>query len=327
MPGYGYGINYEYGLFKQEIDDGYQREKPDNWLAQGTPWEIARPDAACLVPIYGRIEHGVDRQGGYNPMWMDWKALIGMPSDMFIVGYGGQTVHVLRLYAARASRDFDMQIFNDGDYFKAVEEKIASETISKVLYPSDAMVAGQELRLLQEYFLVACAVRDIVRRFEQHHENFREFSAKVAMQLNDAHLALTVAELMRLLVDEKNLSWEEAWAITRASVSYTNHTLAPEALETWSVPLLEQVLPRHLQIIFEINRRFLEQVSTAYPADIARQRRMSLIEESTPKQVRMTHLAIVGSHAINGGFGPTHQIATNVLGARFLPVLAGTVQQ
>ena len=300
MPGYGYGINYEYGLFKQEIDDGYQREKPDNWLAQGTPWEIARPDEACLVPVYGRIEHGVDRQGGYNPMWMDWKVLIGMPSDMLIVGYGGQTVHVLRLYAARASHDFDTQIFNDGDYVKAVEQKIASETISKVLYPSDAVVAGHELRLVQEYFLVACAVRDIVRRFEQHHKSFREFPAKVAMHLNDTHPALTVAELMRLLVDEKNLLWEEAWEITQASVGYTNHTLAPEALEKWSVPLLEHVLPRHMQIIYEINRRFLAQVAGAYPGDTERLRRMSLVEESAPTQVRMTHLAIVGSHAING---------------------------
>jgi starch phosphorylase len=231
---------------------------------------------------------------------MDWKVLIGMPSDMFIVGYGGQTVNVLRLYAARASHDFDMQIFNDGDYVKAVEQKIASETISKVLYPSDAVVAGQELRLVQEYFLVACAVRDIVRRFEQHHHSFREFPARVAIQLNDTHPALTVAELIRLLVDEKDLPWEEAWAITQASVSYTNHTLAPEALETWSVPLLEHVLPRHLQIIYELNRRFLAQVVVAYPGDAERLRRMSLIEESTPQQVRMTHLALVGSHAING---------------------------
>ena len=176
MPGYGYGINYEYGLFKQEIDDGYQREKPDNWLAESTPWQIARPDEACLVPVYGRIEHSVDRSGGYNPMWMDWKILIGMPYDMLIPGYGGRTVNFLRLYSARSSHDFDMGIFNDGDYFKAVEQKIASETISKVLYPSDAVVAGQELRLVQEYFLVACALRDIVRRFEQQHDSFRDFS-------------------------------------------------------------------------------------------------------------------------------------------------------
>ena len=300
MPGYGYGINYEYGLFKQEITDGYQREKPDNWLAQGTPWQIARPDEACLVPVYGRIEHGIDRKGAYNPMWMDWKVLIGIPYDMPIGGYGGHTANVLRLYSARSSRDFDMQIFNDGDYFKAVEQKIASETISKVLYPSDAVVAGRELRLVQEYFLVACAVRDIVRRFQQNHDSFREFPAKVAIQLNDTHPALTIAELMRILVDEKGLPWEEAWEITQASLGYTNHTLAPEALEKWPVPLLEHVLPRHLQIVYEINRRFLEQVAVAYPGDAERQRRMSLIEESAPKQVCMAHLATVGSHSING---------------------------
>jgi len=180
MPGYGYGINYEYGLFKQEIDNGYQREKPDNWLAQSSPWQIARSDETCVVPVYGRIEHGLDRKGGYNPMWMDWKVLIGTPYDMLIPGYGGRTVNFLRLYSARSSHDFDMGIFNDGDYFKAVEQKIASETISKVLYPSDAVVAGQELRLVQEYFLVACTLRDIVRRFEQNHTSFRDFAAKAA---------------------------------------------------------------------------------------------------------------------------------------------------
>ena len=300
MPGYGYGINYEYGLFKQEIDNGYQREKPDNWLAQNTPWQIARPDEACIVPIYGRIEHGVDRDGNYNPMWMDWKVLVGVPYDLLIPGYGGQTVHFLRLYSARSSHDFDMQIFNDGDYLKAVEQKIASETISKVLYPSDTIVAGQELRLTQEYFLVACALRDIVRRFEQNHNTFSALPSKAAIQLNDTHPALAVAELMRILVDEKNLSWEEAWDITRQTLGYTNHTLLPEALEKWPVPLLEHLLPRHLQIIYEINRRFLEQVAAAYPGDTARLARMSLIEESAPKQVRMAHLAIVGSHSING---------------------------
>ncbi len=300
IPAYGYGINYEYGLFKQEIDNGYQKEKPENWLAQNTPWEIPHPDEACVVPVYGRIEHGIDRKGGYNPMWMDWRVLIGIPHDMLISGYGGRTVNLLRLYAARSSRDFDMQIFNDGDYFKAVEQKIASETISKVLYPSDAIVAGRELRLVQEYFLVACAMRDIVRRFEQHHDRFRDFPAKVALQLNDTHPALAVAELMRILVDEKDLEWEEAWTITQATLGYTNHTLAPEALEKWPVPLFESVLPRHLQIIYEINRRFLDRVSAAHPGDVERIRRMSIIEESTPKQVRMANLAMVGSHSING---------------------------
>ena len=303
MAGFGYGINYEYGLFKQEIDNGYQREKPDNWLAEGTPWQIARPDEACLIPVYGRIEHSVDRNGAYNPMWMDWKVLIGIPNDIPIVGYGGHTVNFLRLYSARSSHDFDMKIFNDGDYLKAVEQKIASETVSKVLYPSDAVVAGQELRLVQEYFLVACAIRDIVRRFEQHHDGFKDFPAKVAIQLNDTHPALAVAELVRILVDEKNLEWEDAWAITQATLGYTNHTLSPEALEKWPVPLVESVLPRHLQIIFEINRRFLDRVSVARPGDVERIQRMSIIEESTPKQVRMANLAMVGGHSINGVSG------------------------
>jgi glycogen phosphorylase len=303
MAGFGYGINYEYGLFKQEIDDGYQREKPDNWLAQSSPWQIARPDEACVVPVYGRIEHGVDRKGGYNPMWMDWKVLIGVPHDMLIAGYSGRTVNFLRLYSAHSSHDFDMGIFNDGDYFNAVQQKISSETISKLLYPSDAIVAGQELRLVQEYFLVACSLRDVVRRFEQNHDGFRNFSTKVALQLNDTHPALAVAELMRILIDEKDLEWEEAWAITQASLGYTNHTLAPEALEKWPVPLFESVLPRHLQIIYEINRRFLDRVSITHPGDGERIRRMSIIEESTPKQVRMANLAMVGSHSINGVSG------------------------
>jgi starch phosphorylase len=300
MPGYGYGINYEYGLFTQEIDDGYQREKPDNWLAPGTPWQIERPDAACLVPVYGWVEHGVDRQAHYNPMWMGWKIILGVPYDMPIVGYGGQTVNFLRLYSARSSQEFDMQIFNDGDYFKAVEQKIASETISKVLYPSDSVETGRELRLIQEYFLVSCAVRDIVRRYLRAHQTFDRFPAKVAIQLNDTHPALTVAELMRLLIDEQALPWEFAWDITQATLGYTNHTLMPEALEKWSVELFERVLPRHLQIIYEINRRFLEQVSQTWPGDAARVRRLSLIEEGPLRQVRMAHLAIVGSHSVNG---------------------------
>ncbi len=300
MPACGYGINYEYGLFKQEIDDGYQREKPDNWLARSSPWQIARPDEASLVPVYGRIEHAVDRHEAYNPMWMDWSVLIGLPYDMLIPGYGGRSVHALRLYSARSSREFDMRIFNDGDYLKAVEQKIASETISKVLYPSDAVMAGQELRLVQEYFLVACALRDIVRRFEQSHTDFRDFPSKNAIQLNDAHPALAVAELMRMLIDEKDLRWSAAWKVVQATFAYTNHTLAPEALERWSVPLLERTLPRHTQIIFEINRRFLRRVARIFPADKPRQTRMSLIEEGSPKQVRMVNLAIVGSHSTNG---------------------------
>ena len=300
LPGYGYGINYEYGLFKQEIENGYQKERPDNWLAEGTPWEIGHPEEACVVPTYGRIEHATDRHGHYNPMWMDWKVLIGVPHDIPIVGYGRRTVNFLRLYSARASHEFDMQIFNDGDYFRAVEQKMTSETISKVLYPSDSVASGQELRLLQEYFLVACAIRDVIRRYRRHHDKFDQLPSKVAIQLNDTHPALAVAELMRILVDENDLPWEEAWESSCGTFGYTNHTLLPEALERWPVALLDHVLPRHLQIIFEINQRFLNEVAARYPGDQGRLRRMSLIEEDTHKQVRMAHLAIVGSHSVNG---------------------------
>ncbi|HZT43716.1 MAG TPA: glycogen/starch/alpha-glucan phosphorylase [Chthonomonadaceae bacterium] len=315
LAGYGYGIHYEYGLFRQEIDDGYQKEKPDNWLAQSTPWEIERPDEACLIPVYGRIEHSVDRRGEYNPLWLDWKLLVGVPRDIPIVGYGGRTINVLRLYSARSSQDFDMQIFNTGDYLRAVEQKIASETVSKVLYPSDTIEAGRELRLLQEYFLVACAVRDIVRRYLRDHDDLGAFPSKVAIQLNDTHPALTVAELMRVLVDENEVPWEAAWEITQATLGYTNHTLMPEALERWPVALLECVLPRHLQIIYEINRRFLEQVTSRWPGDEARVRRLSLIEEGEHKQVRMANLAIVGSHSVNG----VSALHTELLKTRLVP--------
>ncbi|HZO90970.1 MAG TPA: glycogen/starch/alpha-glucan phosphorylase [Chthonomonadaceae bacterium] len=300
MPGYGYGINYEYGLFRQEIDNGYQKENPDNWLAYGTPWQIERPEEACLVPMYGRIEHGEDRYGNYNPMWLDWKHVVGVPHDMPIVGYGGRTVNYLRLFSARSSFEFDMQIFNTGDYIRAVQQKIGSETVSKVLYPSDTIEAGRELRLQQEYFLVACALRDIVRRYTQDHATFDQFPSRVAIQLNDTHPALAVAELMRILVDENDQPWETAWEITQATLGYTNHTLLPEALEKWPVSLMERVLPRHLQIIYEINRRFLDQVASVWPGDIGRLQRLSLIEEGAHKQVRMAHLAIVGSHSVNG---------------------------
>jgi len=300
MPGYGYGIHYEYGLFQQEISNGYQQERPDSWLASGTPWEIERIDEACLIPVYGRIEHALDRDGQYNPMWLDWKILIGVPHDMPIVGYGGRTVNYLRLYSARASAEFDMQIFNAGDYIKAVEQKIASETITKVLYPSDTVEAGQELRLVQEYFLVACAIRDIVKRYLQTHTTFDAFSSQAAIHLNDTHPAVAVAELMRVLIDENDLPWERAWEITQATLGYTNHTLMPEAQERWSIALFEHVLPRHLQIISEINRRFLDHVTLVWPGDHERLQRMAILTESEPKQVRMGHLAIVGSHAVNG---------------------------
>jgi starch phosphorylase len=300
LPAWGYGINYEYGLFKQEIEDGHQREKPDNWLAHASPWQVERYDEACSVPVYGRVEHGLDRSGNYNPMWLDWQLLVGVPHDMLIPGYGGRSVQRLRLYTARSSHSFDMQIFNSGDYLKAVERKIASENVSKVLYPSDAGPAGKELRLLQEYFLVACSLRDIIRRFERDHSDFAELPHRVAVQLNDTHPALAIVELMRILVDEKALGWTEAWEICRATFGYTNHTLAAEALERWPVALVERLLPRHLQIIYEINRRLLAQLSAREPVDPARLARTSLIEESSFPELRMSHLAIAGSHTVNG---------------------------
>jgi starch phosphorylase len=300
LPGFGYGINYEYGLFRQDIRNGEQVEQADNWRMFDSPWEIQCPQDTVLVPAYGRIEHGRDRLGNYNPMWLDWRVVLGVPHDIPVVGYGGQTVNYLRLYSARASQEVDMGIFNEGDYIHAVQQKVLSETISKVLYPSERAASGRELRLLQEYFLVACALRDIFRRYLQDHTGFEQLPDKVAIQLNDTHPALTVAEMMRVLVDENDLSWEKAWEITEATCAYTNHTLLPEALERWPVPLMETVLPRHLQIIYEINRRFLAQVSARWPGDNGRQAHMSLIEEGDVKQVRMAHLAIVGSHSVNG---------------------------
>jgi glycogen phosphorylase len=300
IPGYGYGINYEYGLFRQEIRDGHQVESPDAWQRETSPWLVERPEDTCLIPVYGRIEHRIDRDGEYKPTWVDWRMLSGVPSDLPIVGYGGRTVNYARLYSARSSSEFDMQIFNAGDYMKAVEQKMVSETISKVLYPSDSVQAGRELRLLQEYFFVACAVRDIVRGFLRSGQDLHDFPAKAAIQLNDTHPALAIAELMRLLVDEYELKWEAAWEITRGAIAYTNHTLLPEALERWPIGLMEHVVPRHLQIINEINRRFLSDVATVWPDDPDRARRLSIIEEGHEGQVRMAHLAIVGSHSING---------------------------
>jgi glycogen phosphorylase len=302
IPAYGFGINYQFGLFKQEIENGYQKERPDQWLCDNSPWLIERPGETCVIPLYGRIEGGQDKAGHYNPMWVDWQVIIGVPHDVPVVGYGGNTVNYLRLYSARASDEFDMQIFNAGDYVRAVDRKIAMETVSKVLYPSDSAAAGKELRLIQEYFMVACALRDTARQFCKDRpglgiEHLHEY---VTFQMNDTHPALVVAELMRILVDEFALSWDSAWTVTHAACGYTNHTLLPEALEKWPVSLFERVLPRHLQIIYEINHRFLAEVEAKFPADPERSARMSLISEDGAREVRMANLAIVGSHSVNG---------------------------
>ncbi len=302
IAGYGYGINYEYGLFRQEIRNGWQREKPDNWLTYGTPWQIERPEDAVVVPLYGRIDNVEGRDGEVHPVWVDWQAVLGVPHDMPVVGYEGNTVNILRLYSARGSHEFDMEVFNTGDYLNAVQDKIKGETISKVLYPSDAVAEGRELRLIQEYFMVACCIRDIFRRMDREEVAIDQLPEQAAIQLNDTHPALAVAEMMRVLVDEKGLPWDAAWDLTQRTLAYTNHTLLPEALEKWPVELVGRVLPRHLNIIFEINHRFLRSVEEQYPGDVQRLADLSLIEESEngEKQVRMCNLAITGSHSVNG---------------------------
>lgn len=300
MPGFGYGINYEFGLFKQIIENGYQVERPDQWLSLESPWLIERAEESCIVPMYGHIEKGKDRSGNYRHLWKGWNFIVGIPHDLPIVGYGGKTVNFLRLYSARSSNEFDIEIFNRGDYMKAVEQKIHSEMISRVLYPSDSIDKGKELRLIQEYFLVACALRDIVRRYLNKHETLGALPSRVAIQLNDTHPALAVAELMRILVDERNLHWHKAWRITTSTLSYTNHTLLPEALEKWPVPIMEKVLPRHLNIIYQINEKFLKKVAKKWPGDDEKLRRMSIIEENHTKYVRMANLSIIGSKSVNG---------------------------
>jgi starch phosphorylase len=296
LPGFGYGINYEFGLFRQSFVNGYQHERPDHWMDGGSPWIIERPDEAVVIPVFGTIAH-THEGGSYAPKWVDYKVIIGVPHDMPIVGFGGRTVNVLRLFSARASDEFDIGIFNSGDYIRAVHEKITGESISKVLYPSDVVAAGKELRLLQEYFLVACSVRDIVKRYRETHASFREFASKAAIQMNDTHPALTVAELMRFFIDEERMPWEEAWAIVVATCGYTNHTLLPEALEKWSYELVARVLPRHLQIIQEINRRLLAEVERRFPGDIRMQQNVAIVSDG---EVRMANLAMAGSHSVNG---------------------------
>jgi len=299
-PGYGYGINYQYGLFRQTFMNGFQREQPDNWAVHGTPWHIERRDQSSMIPIYGRVEAELDIDGQYNPHWLDWNSLIGVPADIPVVGYGGRCVNFLRLYTARAPAEFDMGIFNAGDYLRAMERQVAVETVSKVLYPSDSAEAGRELRFIQEYFFVACAMRDIFRRHAGAGHRLDDFGRYNAIQLNDTHPALAVVELMRILVDEHSVGWDAAWEITRDTTAYTNHTLLPEALERWPASLFERVLPRHLEIVYEINRRFLGEVASRHPGDDARLQRMSIVQEHPCKEIRMAHLAIVGSHSVNG---------------------------
>ena len=300
LPGYGYGIRYEYGIFYQHIRDGHQVETPDNWLRSGNVWEIDRPEYLYMVKFYGRVVEFKDNEGVLRSEWVDTQDVMAMAYDTPIAGYGNNTVNNLRLWAAKSTREFDFEYFNHGDYIKAVQDKQQTETISKVLYPNDNVIQGKELRLKQEYFFSSATLQDIIRRYLKTHDNFSEFADKVAIQLNDTHPAIAIAELMRLLVDVHQLPWDQAWKITVETFGYTNHTILPEALEKWPVSMMLTVLPRHMNIIFEINRRFLEEVAKRFPNDASRVGRMSLIEEGNEKQVRMANLAIVGSHSING---------------------------
>ncbi len=300
LPAYGYGIRYEFGIFDQEIRDGWQVERPEEWLRFGNAWEVPRPEYQVPVRFYGRTEKAPDGRGAVKVRWVDTRHVLGMPYDTPIAGYGTHTVNTLRLWRAKASEEFDLADFNAGDYLSAVEDKNVSENISKVLYPNDLTVMGKELRLQQQYFFVACSLHDIVTRHLKTHDGFDSFPDKVAIQLNDTHPAIAVAELLRILVDDQGLEWARAWEIGRAVFGYTNHTLMPEALEKWPVELIGRVLPRHLEIIYEVNRRFLDEIRLDKRFDEAAVERMSLIEEGTPKMVRMANLAVVGSRSVNG---------------------------
>ncbi|MBN1959974.1 MAG: glycogen/starch/alpha-glucan phosphorylase [Deltaproteobacteria bacterium] len=299
LPAYGYGIRYEFGIFDQNIVDGFQVERPEAWLRFGCPWEVGRPEYQVPVHFNGHTERQLIN-GKEKVIWIPSRTVLGMPYDIPVAGYRNDTVNTLRLWRARASEELDLADFNAGDYLAAVEDKNLSENISKVLYPNDLTVFGKELRLQQQYFFVACSIADIVRRYLKTYDNFSKFTDKVAIQLNDTHPAIAIVELMRVLIDENNIPWEHAWKITQGTFGYTNHTLLPEALEKWSVDLFGRVLPRHLEIIYKINQRFLDEVHIKYPNDNSKTWRLSLIEETPVKQVRMAHLAVIGSHSING---------------------------
>ena len=295
LPSYGYGIRYDYGMFAQHIHDGYQVEQPDDWLANGNPWEFARPETTFTIQFGGTVRHETD-----GAHWVDCEHVLAMAYDMIVPGYGTKAVNTLRLWHAKAAQSLDLAMFNQGDYMRAVQSKNLSENVTRVLYPDDSSYQGRELRLRQEYFFVSASLQDILRRYMHDHVGFDELADKVAVHLNDTHPAIAVPELMRLLVDEHRLPWAESWAQCCRVFSYTNHTLMPEALETWPVGMMRAVLPRHLEIILEINRRFLDEVRARFGDDPDLQRRVSLIDESGERRVRMAYLCVVASHQVNG---------------------------
>jgi glycogen phosphorylase len=300
IPAHGYGIRYEYGIFNQKIVNGYQRELPDSWLRLTNPWEFERPEYTVKVRFGGQTHMFHDKKGKLYVKWINTQDVLAVPFDYPVPGYQNDVVNTLRLWSSRSTEEFDFDYFYHGDYERAVNNKVNSENISKVLYPNDSMSRGRELRLKQEYFFTAASMADIIRRFKSENKDFRNFPDQVAIQLNDTHPSIAIPELMRILVDEEGIDWDDAWDITMRTFAYTNHTIMPEALECWAVPLFEKLLPRHLQIVYEINLRFLREVAFRFPGDTDRLRRMSIVEESDPKRLRMAFLSIVGSHSVNG---------------------------
>ncbi len=315
IPAIGYGIHYEFGLFRQTFVQGRQVEVADAWLANNNPWLIRRPNLRVRVPLYGRVQQNVDDRGNHRAELVDTRDLVGVPWDIPIAGFAASSVNTLRLWESKATNEFDFRAFDRGGYVEAVRDRDASETISKVLYPNDSTESGKELRLVQQIFFVSCSLQDILRRYRRLNPDFSNLPEKVAVQLNDTHPSISVAEMMRLLIDVERLGWDEAWSVCTRVFSYTNHTLLPEALETWSVPLFEKVLPRHLDIIYEINRRHLREVDNRWPGDDEKKAELSIIQEGSVKRVRMAHLAVVGSHHVNG----VAELHTRLLRAHLFP--------
>ena len=305
IPAIGYGIRYEFGIFRQTFQDGWQVEEADDWLRRGNPWEFPHPEMAIEVGFGGRTESGTDPQGRFRVRWLPERTLLGVPYNTMVPGYGSDAVNTLRLWRARATSSFDLDVFNTGDYTRAVHQNVQSENLTKVLYPDDSTPQGRRLRLEQQYFVVACSLKDALRIVRIMGVSIERLPEKLVFQLNDTHPSIAVAELMRILLDEYGLPWEPAWTVVTQVFAYTCHTLLPEALETWPVSLFDRVLPRHLEIVYEINRRFLDEVRTRYPGDEARVRRLSIFEEGPEKRIRMAHLAVVGSYAVNG-VAPLH---------------------
>ncbi|MFA6922446.1 MAG: glycogen/starch/alpha-glucan phosphorylase, partial [Gallionella sp.] len=300
LPGQGYGIRYEYGMFNQRIKNGEQVERPDNWLRFGNPWEFQRPERLYPVKFFGRVVQFPDGEDGIEHHWVDAETVMAMAYDVPIPGYNTETVNNLRLWAAKATREFNLESFNAGDYLSAVQDKNISESLSKVLYPNDSSAVGKELRLRQEYFFVSASIQDILYHFRLKHSNWDMLPKKVAIQLNDTHPAVAVAEMMYQLMDVHQLKWDHAWSLVTKIFAYTNHTLMPEALETWAAEKFARILPRHLEIIYEINHRFLAQVNHQFPGDTGLLNRVSIIDENGGRRVRMAHLAVIGSHTVNG---------------------------